>query len=556
MIADILRFYRDARGRSGCGRRPCPGTLGEYLDDRRYGREFRNHFLVPITAAVWSTAPDRILDFPIDYLLHFLDNHGLIGRHQALQWRTITGGSQRYVDAILATLPADAVRAGDPVVTVTRDDAGATVRTRDGGDGAVRRGRHGHPRGRHAGPARRTRTTQERTTLGGFDYTTNEVVLHTDAGMLPTKRRAWASWNVEMPDCRSLGDALTMTYHMNRLQSLPGSVQYYVSVNPGDRVDPASRHHRAAHEPPDVHLPDARRPAGRRRAPGPAAHLVRRRAPGLRLPRGRLPLRLRSPRRRSARTWRGSPREIAPARRARCATGARGPPCTRWSTTSGTPRWTSTSCDDVAALPAPALAGTGPGLVQLRDRDHLLPPATDLRADLLAHLRAEGEDPTGWRILLVTNLRVFGYVFNPASFYLCRDAAGALRVVIIEVHNTHGGRRLYTLRPGAPRRLPPGRDGQGLLRLAVHRHGRALPRAWSATSPAGCGSSSTRTSTARRCWPRASTLTRLRLTDRNLARMLVRYPFVTHKTIGMIHWHALRLWRRGVTFHHHGEASR
>ena len=90
----------------------------------------------------------------------------------------------------------------------------------------------------------------------------------------------------------------------------------------------------------------------------------------------------------------------------------------------------------------PAPSRNRPGLLQLRDRDHLLPPATNLRTDLLGHLRAEGEDPTGWRVLLVTNLRVFGYVFNPASFYLCRDAAGVLRVVIIEVHNTHGERRL------------------------------------------------------------------------------------------------------------------
>ena len=83
---------------------------------------------------------------------------------------------------------------------------------------------------------------------------------------------------------------------------------------------------------------------------------------------------------------------------------------------------------------------------EFRDRDHLPEPATDIDADVRAHLRAEGEDPAGWRLTLVTNLRSLGYVFNPASFYLCRDGDGDLRLVIVEVHNTFGERHLYTLR--------------------------------------------------------------------------------------------------------------
>jgi len=196
-----------------------------------------------------------------------------------------------------------------------------------------------------------------------------------------------------------------------------------------------------------------------------------------------------------------------------------------------------------------------PGVLQFRDADHWPEPATDLRATVLAHLRAAGEDPTDWQITLVTNLRIFGYVFNPASFYLCRDGDGVLRMVVVEVHNTHLERHLYTLRPQAegPRFVASmekafyvspfigmeGRytvhvqDDRSQLRIAINeRRGDAPVLATSLV------------------------LDRHGLTDRALLRMLITHPFMTHRTMGLIHLHALRLWRRGVPFHRHGPATR
>jgi predicted NAD/FAD-binding protein len=237
MLNDLFRFYRDARATLEAP--PTGMTMDEYLADRGFGPTFAQHFLVPLTAAVWSTAPDTVGSFPIDYLLRFLDHHGLIGHGRALQWRTIAGGSRRYVEAIARRLGPGAISAGTPIRTVLRDPAGVTIETDAGRErfDAVVMATHADVTLRllrDADPA-------ERRALDGFEYSDNEVVLHTDAGILPRRRNAWASWNIDMGTCAAPGDALTMTYHMNRLQALDAPREYSVSLNaPPGRIDPAT----------------------------------------------------------------------------------------------------------------------------------------------------------------------------------------------------------------------------------------------------------------------------------------------------------------------------
>ena len=234
MLADILRFYREARvllDGSGSPR----ATLGDFLDEHGFGSGFRNHFILPVTGAIWSTGAHRVLEYPIDYLLRFLDNHGLIGRGNALPWRVIQGGSAAYVARLVGTLPVGAVRSGDPVVDVRRDERGVTIHTQSGSSerfDAVVMATHADD----ALELLHDADAREAAALDAFEYSENRVILHGDERLLPKRRAAWASWNVHQDDCEAAGTALTMTYHMNRLQSIRGPVQYLVSVNPGDAV--------------------------------------------------------------------------------------------------------------------------------------------------------------------------------------------------------------------------------------------------------------------------------------------------------------------------------
>ena len=191
-----------------------------------------------------------------------------------------------------------------------------------------------------------------------------------------------------------------------------------------------------------------------------------------------------------------------------------------------------------------------------RDADHLPGGSTDLDRDVRDVLRTDGVDPDGWRITLITNLRVFGYVFNPASFYLCRDAAGQLRRVIVEVHNTFGERHLYVLRPSDAAATPfrAGMDKEFFVSPFISVDGRYAVHV--RDEAAGLRIAIALRQDAELMLSTSLVLRRRPMTDRTLLRMLLRYPLQTQRTIGLIHWHAFRLWLRGAPFIRHGARRR
>jgi len=199
-------------------------SLDDYLAARRISRDVRDRFIVPLAAALWSLAPDRCGEFPAITFIQFLAQHGMLSPTRPLAWRTIVGGSRRYVDALLAQLDID-LRLRTPVRRIERAagrGAGVIV---DGErfDRAII--------GTHADTALALLaqpTAQERRVLGAFRYSTNRTVLHTDRSFLPRARAAHASWNyVADPDT----GRVNVTYSMTRLQALPDA-PYLVTLNP------------------------------------------------------------------------------------------------------------------------------------------------------------------------------------------------------------------------------------------------------------------------------------------------------------------------------------
>jgi predicted NAD/FAD-binding protein len=227
LALDIARFYREApRILDDAGLRTL--TLEEHLRLHRYGDEFRRHFILPLAAAVWSTPPGRIGEFPASHMLRFLYNHGLIGGGEGRwRWRTVAGGSRVYVAALIDRIGAalkeskvNRVRRSEDCVSL---EYGGAVEAFD----AVVLACHAD----EALELLEDASAEERDALACFTYTRNRIVLHTDAALLPSRRAARASWNYLTSDCRAEGADLALTYHLNRLQSIAGGTDYCVSVN-------------------------------------------------------------------------------------------------------------------------------------------------------------------------------------------------------------------------------------------------------------------------------------------------------------------------------------
>ena len=232
MIRDILRFNREAPALLAQSGNEI--SLGDYLAANDYSREFTEHYIVPMGAAIWSTDPDSMQRFPARFFVRFFHNHGMLSVDARPRWRVIRGGSARYVERLTARF-RDRIRLNTPVEWIRRLPGQVLVKA------------HGHETERfdavflacHSDQALKLladASPQERELLGAIPYQRNEAVLHTDIRLLPRKRLAWAAWNYHV--LAEHRQQVALTYNMNILQSLDAPTPFLVTLNHSAAIDP------------------------------------------------------------------------------------------------------------------------------------------------------------------------------------------------------------------------------------------------------------------------------------------------------------------------------
>lgn len=222
---DILRFNRHAPGAVDSGHHDL--TLGEYIRSQDYSPQFVSHYLVPMAAAIWSATPVDVDAMPARFLIGFFRNHGMLSVNDRPQWRTIAGGSARYVERLVAPF-RERIHLRTPVEQVVRAAGHVLVKVR----GAEAQRFDQVFFACHSDQALRLLaepTAAEREVLGAIRYQRNDVVLHSDVRLLPRRPLAWAAWNYHLPQDRA--DHVCVTYNMNILQGLGSRVPLCVTLN-------------------------------------------------------------------------------------------------------------------------------------------------------------------------------------------------------------------------------------------------------------------------------------------------------------------------------------
>lgn len=226
LLRDILRFNREAAGVSASG-----VTIAEFLAQGRYSDVFRDRYLYPMASAVWSMPLGEMGVFPAATLIRFFDNHGMLGINTHPQWRTIRGGSHTYIPPMIRPFE-ERIQTGVEIRAVRRTTTGVVVEI-EGSPSMTFDDAVFACHGDQVLPLLADATPVESRVLADFRFTRNEAVLHTDDQWLPRRAAARASWNYIL----TADNRVSLTYDMNRLQSLTTPETFCVTLNPAGIID-------------------------------------------------------------------------------------------------------------------------------------------------------------------------------------------------------------------------------------------------------------------------------------------------------------------------------
>ena len=446
MLTEIPRFHR--RAKAVLASEGDDQTLRDFLAEHGFTPYFVRHFMEPLVAAVWSCDPEVALEYPARYLFSFLSHHGMLSVFGSPTWRTVSGGSHRYVEKVAAALETSGgtIRLGAKVTSLLETPSGVEVTDGNGEVttyDAVVVATHPH----QALALLAEPTAAHREVLAAMPYSPNTALLHTDTSLMPRLTQTWASWNFMRPSAAQErpdgSDGVVVTYDLTRLQRLPTDTHYLVTLGGEHLVDPSTVIDRMEYEHP-LYTPES--VAAQRRLPeldtdrvtfAGAYHGWGFHEDGARSGLAAVE--------RLGLTWPAPgaavPRVETPALYRTTISHTRREPFER-SFTHRSHTWLV----DVDELPDHRPLAFARGTFEARD--HLGSPDRTLRQNLEAFLATEGVtlDPAG-RILLATQPRAFGYCFNPISVWWCLDHIGRLEATVVEVHNTYGDRHAYLVDP-------------------------------------------------------------------------------------------------------------
>jgi uncharacterized protein len=245
LVQDLVRFFKTAeRDITGM---PEGISIGDFLRRGGYSKGFIDDHILPVSAAIWSTPSEGMLDFPAHTFVKFFANHGLLKIVGRPAWRTVMGGAQEYVSRLLSGARME-TRVGTDIAAIHRHATGVEI--------VDSRGQRDHfdevVMACHADQALKLLadpTPFERELLSGFKFSANRAVLHTDTSFMPRRRHLWCAWNYLRPESNG-DDALSVSYWMNKLQPLPTKTNLFVTLNPTHDFAPDTIQYETSYEHP------------------------------------------------------------------------------------------------------------------------------------------------------------------------------------------------------------------------------------------------------------------------------------------------------------------